>query len=143
MKKELILNAVIFAFCFFMLYMVGQLPERPNTVELGPGFLPKLVIYFILFFNALQTIVNILAMRKHAEEESEFNGRNLVILLVIMVGYVFSLEFIDYKIGTFILILSIMFLLGVKRYKTLIMVSGISTLTIFLLFEIILNVPMP
>jgi hypothetical protein len=126
-----------------MLYMIEQLPTPPNTVELGPGFLPKLVIYVIIFFNAIQTLINIVTKSKNQVEDSGFSARNLVLLLLIMVIYVFSLSWIDYKIGTFLLILSIMFLLGVKRYKLLLMVPAISTLSIFLLFELILNVPLP
>ncbi|WP_370221699.1 tripartite tricarboxylate transporter TctB family protein [Cytobacillus sp.] len=140
MKKEGFVNVIMLILCFFMLYMVGQLPEAKATEELGPGFYPKLILYMIIVFNVLQLVMMFFSKAQASDEESGFEAGRFFIMIAIMTGYVMSLSYIDYKIGTFLLILSLMLLLGVKSYKLLISVSVISVGTIYLLFEVLLNV---
>ncbi|MBG9657910.1 tripartite tricarboxylate transporter TctB family protein [Cytobacillus firmus] len=140
MKKEGFVNVIMLLLSFFMLYMVEKLPEPNATQELGPGFYPKLIIYMIIVFNVLQLVMLFLTKVKASDEASEFQFSRFFIMIAIMTGYVLSLSYIDYKIGTFLLIFSLMLLLGVKSYKLLLSVSVISVGTIYLLFEVLLNV---
>ncbi len=129
-----------------MLFAVNQLPAPGNTVELGPGFYPKVVLYILLFFNILQIIMLLFAKKQNSnieQTDSDFSLRKVLGLILIMLLYVVSLYWIDYKIGTFIFILLMMVILGVKSYKTLFSVSAISIVSIYLLFDLLLKVPMP
>ncbi|WP_394138255.1 tripartite tricarboxylate transporter TctB family protein [Cytobacillus oceanisediminis] len=140
MKKEGLVNVIMLILSFFMLYMVEQLPEPNATQELGPGFYPKLILYMIISFNVLQLVMLFFSKAKASGETSDFQFGRFIIMIAIMTGYVLSLSYIDYKIGTFLLIFSLMVLLGVKSYKLLLSVSAISVGTIYLLFEVLLNV---
>ena len=140
MKKEGLVNIIILILSFFMLYMVNQLPEPNATQELGPAFYPKLILYTIIFFNVLQLLLLFFSKSKPSSESSDFQLGRFIAMIAIMTFYVLSLYYIDYKIGTFLLIFSLMLLLGVKSYKLLFSVSAVSVGTIFLLFEILLNV---
>lgn len=140
MKKEGFVNVILLIFSFFMLYMVNQLPATNATQELGPGFFPKLILYAIIAFNILQLLILFFSKKQDDSSESEFRFGRFLIMTGIMAAYVFSLYFIDYKIGTFLLIFSLMVLLGVKSYKMLFSVTVLSVSAIYLLFEIVLNV---
>ncbi|WP_102264448.1 tripartite tricarboxylate transporter TctB family protein [Mesobacillus jeotgali] len=140
MKTEGIVNIIFLIVSFFMLYMVNQLPEPNATQELGPGFYPKLILYTIIFFNVLQLLLLFFSKSKASSDNSDFQLGRFIAMIAIMIFYVLSLYYIDYKIGTFLLIFSLMLLLGVKSYKLLFSVSAVSVGTIFLLFEILLNV---
>lgn len=142
LKKEVYVNVIILGLCFFMLYMINQLPQPKSTVELGPGFFPKLIIYLIIFLSALQIIVLFFTKKEAPDESQEVSNWKVIAMIVSMVAYVASLSFFDYKIGTFLFIPAVMVLLGVKKYKVLFLVSSISTASIFLLFEVLLNVPL-
>lgn len=140
MKKEGLVNVIMLIISIFMLYMVNQLPEPNATQELGPGFYPKLILYTIIFFNVLQLLLLFFSKSKASSDNSDFQLGRFIAMIAIMSFYVLSLYYIDYKIGTFLLIFSLMLLLGVKSYKLLFSVSAVSVGTIFLLFEILLNV---
>lgn len=140
MRKEVLVNITMLILSFFMLYMVKQLPT-PNSIQgLGPGFYPTIILYTIIFFNALQLLILFFSKSKTSSGSSDFQAGRFLVMIAIMTGYVLSLSYIDYKIGTFLLIFSLMILLGVKSYKLLLSVSVISVATIFLLFEVLLNV---
>ncbi|MEH7442652.1 tripartite tricarboxylate transporter TctB family protein [Bacillus sp. JJ1122] len=141
MRKEVLVNITMLILSFFMLYMVKQLPT-PNSIQgLGPGFYPTIILYTIIFFNALQLLILFFSKtKKTSSGSSDFQAGRFLVMIAIMTGYVLSLSYIDYKIGTFLLIFSLMILLGVKSYKLLLSVSVISVATIFLLFEVLLNV---
>lgn len=140
MKGEGIVNVVMLLLCGFMLYAIEQLPEPTATQELGPAFYPRLIVYAIIFFNVLQLIALVFTKVKNKGEKIEFRFGRFLIMVGIMTAYVFSLSHIDYKIGTFLFILSLMVLLGVKSYKLLVSVSVLAVGAIFLLFEVLLNV---
>jgi putative tricarboxylic transport membrane protein len=139
-KGEGIVNVVMLLLCGFMLYTIEQLPEPAATQELGPAFYPKLIVYAIIFFNVLQLITLVFTKAKNKDEKVEFRFGRFLLMVVIMTAYVFSLSHIDYKIGTFLFILALMVLLGVKSYKLLLSVSVLAVGAIFLLFEVLLNV---
>lgn len=140
MKGEGIVNVVMLIFCGFMLYAVERLPVPAATDELGPAFYPRLIVYAIIVFNVLQLIVLVFTKAKNKGGNIEFHFGRFLIMVVIMTAYVFSLSHIDYKIGTFLLILSLMLLLGVKSYKLLLSVSVLAVGAIYLFFELLLNV---
>ncbi|WP_209124155.1 tripartite tricarboxylate transporter TctB family protein [Alkalihalobacillus sp. BA299] len=142
MKKEIYVNITIICISLFMLYVINQIPHRPNTAGLGPDFFPKLIIYLIIFFNALQMIILLLAKSVNPDDEEKVNFFKVFALIGSMIAYVASLSFFDYRIGTFLFIIVVMVLLGVKNYRVLFLVSSISTASIFLLFEVLLKVPL-
>ncbi|MDX5475012.1 MAG: tripartite tricarboxylate transporter TctB family protein [Bacillaceae bacterium] len=143
MKKGIIVNIVLLGLSFFMLTVINKLPEPRSTVELGPAFFPRLLIYLIIILNIVQIFIALLSKQKEVVEETEsVNIWKVVLMIASMIAYVTSLHVIDYRIGTFLFILAVMALLGVKKYRPLFLVPAIATGSIYVLFEVLLNVPL-
>nr|WP_272899182.1 tripartite tricarboxylate transporter TctB family protein [Caldalkalibacillus salinus] len=135
-------QAIIIAFSGLMLYFVKELPEPTGAVELGPAFFPKLILYFIILLCILQILTITLSNHKQMSA-GDSNMGSVMLLIANMIGYVFGLEIIGYQLSTLIFISLLLALLGVRNYKILISVPLVSVLIIFVVFDWMLNVPMP
>lgn len=148
-KKELLFfNVGMFVFSFIALYFINQLPVAKNTVGLGAGFFPSLIIWFILIINFLLVINCFLLLRSKAEVEDEEDTEKQSLLrffgiVGLLVLYVWSWELIDYKITTFLFLLIGMKMLYISDWKKLIIIPLGIVILIYLFFEVLLRIPMP
>jgi len=65
------------------------------------------------------------------------------IFIAIIAAYIISFPVIGYKLSTFILILILMYLLEVKKYQYFIAIPAGTLAFLFIVFEILLGVPLP
>lgn len=146
MVKQMGINIILLAFAFFMLYTAFQMPTASTTTMNGPAFYPKLILYVLIGLNLIDMLQKVINYKRE-NSDAEFTPRIMVkkfILLVVLLGaYIFSLNWIDYRIGTFIMVFAIMFIIEPKRYKRGLIVSAGFVLAIYVIFDYLLRIPMP
>lgn len=145
-KIELIIfNGSILLFCLIGFYFVNQLPEVSANMDVGPAFFPKLIIWVIFVMNIL-FVLNQLFIMKNAEEDEEEIKQSITrffMIIILLIAYIFSWNIIDYKIATFLLLIAIMFMLSIREWKKLVIISAGFVLITYILFEVLLRVSMP
>lgn len=146
MVKHMWLNIVLIAFSIFMLFQANQLPTGFNDSEVGSAFFPIVILSILIVLNIIDIItkyVNKEDENKEHKELPKINLKKLLLLVIIMFLYVGILGWIDYRIITFIFVLSVMLIINLKDYKMALIVSVGFVLLLYLIFDLLLRVPMP
>lgn len=106
------------------------------------GVFPRLCAW-VMLIGVVITVIQIIISKK---KTTHFEGKKWwkALLLLAMIGlYIFLLPKIGYLIPTIALCASVMVLLQYRNWTVVSLVSVIAVAVIFVLFKIILKVPLP
>lgn len=136
-----IISIILLVFSIFVWLGANEFPVS-NGQGLGPDFFPKVTAII------LGVLATILFFKKEDSEESIFSfPRSAVPLfvsgLIALVLYVIFIEFIGFTISTILLTFSWMWLMGIRKWITLIVASILISVGIAAVFEFLLFVPIP
>jgi hypothetical protein len=136
-----IISIILLVFSIFVWLGANEFPAS-NGQGLGPDFFPKVTAII------LGVLATILFFKKEDSEESIFSfPRSAVPLfvsgLIALVLYVIMIEFIGFTISTIFLTFSWMWLMGIRKWITLIVASILISVGIAAVFEFLLFVPIP
>jgi putative tricarboxylic transport membrane protein len=143
-RADQITGIVMLVFSLTVAYASWQMPQR---VEFGPGmgFFPFWLAVLMAVLSALLLIDA--SMRKTASSRSPFPARrallNVVLVLAGLGAYIAFLDEVGFFVST---ILFISFLLGVvekEGWLKTCMVSVLATISLFIVFRILLDVRLP
>lgn len=152
MVKKIGINIAFLAFCIFMLVASFQLESGSRIAQIGPGYYPKLVLYVLIGLNLIDIVLKFVQQRQEtaeseeSEEQSEttqFMWKRFLVLIPLLVLYVLSLDWFDYRISTFVFVLLIMLMIDLKNYKRAIIASLGFVMAIYVVFDYLLQIPMP
>lgn len=146
MVRNISINLVFLALSIFMLFASYQLPGSQSTVELGPGFYPRMIIFILIILNIIDIAIKIINDKKEQKEQGNLPAiayGKLLIMIIVMSSYILSLKFVDYRIATFLLVYIIMLIIDKNKYKQALFVAIGFVLTIYVIFDYLLRIPMP
>ncbi len=133
------LIGVVGAFSLFIFTLVQQFPAKVKNVAFGPAFFP-------LFLLAAISILLLLLLenrRAGSPEPMDFSDMRLPGLMMGLVGVAAGIfEYAGFVLSSFVFLLPAMFLLK-ARPKTVFIVSSLVIASIYVLFKVILRVPLP
>ncbi len=152
--KDIYTGLVLFAASLLMFFYVIPHHIKAYTVYgLPPSFFPKVitvalgVFSFILIISGLRQggkeAFSLEAIKEHFRSIDGRPARNVLMIFGIAILYYIGLATIGFIISTPIII----FLLGIafrwKRYVILILISGLTTTVLYLIFGVVLGSPLP
>lgn len=97
----------------------------------------------LMLIGVLVTVVQTVAQKEKSVSFSGLEYRRALLLPVFLLLYALVLPYIGYLITTFVLCVIITRMLGYRNYVFLLLSAGLGTGTVFVLFKIILKVPLP
>lgn len=106
------------------------------------AMLPKLVAYAIIAISIIDFIVE-WRKENHKDRFENVNWIRLLECLAAMFLYVFLLQKIGFFLDTLLLTAFTMWVLDYKNYKILAVSSIIITVAVFVVFKVLLRVPLP
>ncbi len=136
---------VIGAFCF---YTASGWSRVGASDPAGPDALPKILSVFFMVIGVILLLGSVL-MKKQTEGETReafLSGKSLAIiglLAAICLAYILILPHIGYLFATPLLIACALLAVGERKPKTIILVSVIATLVLFVVFYFALQVKLP
>ncbi len=134
--KQLI--AVVFIYAIALFFLVGSFSMKQDA-----GLFPRLIAITLMIINTLYAI-NILRGKAPIKKKiDEIVPKKMKYILVISLVYIILLKYLGYVITTAIFLPTSMYLLGVKRPRTLLVVTVLTVLIIYISFGVMLKVPMP
>lgn len=137
-KKILIDLSMPIVFIAISLWMIIE--SATFTGEEG-GF-PTLIGYFMLIV-ALFILFTTLMQKESKVNFKNINKRKVIVVFIALVLYVALFKLIGYVLSTFFLCAYVITTLGYKNYKLTMLISVGVTLVVFVLFKIVLGVPLP
>lgn len=118
--------------------MVGSDPA-------GPGGIPKILSVGIAVIGVI-LIAGSYLMKNQQKDKPLFTRKELMIavsLTAICLVYILVLPYIGYLLATPLFIASILLSLGSRKAKSILLISVIATLVLFLMFYSVLKVNLP
>ncbi len=145
MKKiDNIISFVILIIAVFYGYCAIKLPRFGGLI--GAAFFPKILAVVLISLCLLFILIN--SRNSDAETEtikfSDIQIHNLIkpVTVVTLIGvYAYSLFQFGFKIPTFILLISMMFIYGEKNWKKTIIIALVTTILFDLIFRGLFKVP--
>lgn len=111
----------------------------------GPGGIPKILGTGIAIIGVI-LIAGSFLMKDKRKEKPLFTRKELIItvaLIAICLTYILLLPHLGYLVLTPLLIAGILLALGSRKVKSILLISVVSTVVLFLLFYSILKVNLP
>lgn len=106
------------------------------------GVFPRLIAYLLLIGVAV-TVGEILIKKQKVVHFENLHVVRVVILLAISFAYIILMDWIGYCLDTFLLCAATMLLLGYRSWWKIGLSSLATVVLVFILFKVILNVPLP
>jgi len=113
----------------------------------GPGFMPLLTGCLLTLLGLLLTLLHI---RKHSIESGDKNGVSLksfwgkgAFSLAASFLYVFLLDPLGFVLATFLLIFSLLKIMGTRKWVTPILISIVTVGVSYFIFEVWLRINFP
>jgi putative tricarboxylic transport membrane protein len=137
------LNGIMLPLFFIALAIVFFLISFtfPSNEKVGPSVVPRL---WILILIPLNIFLLIDIFRKHEETEKS-EGNQVVVwgFIGLLVLYLISIFYIGYFISSFVFLFVGFYLLGYRKYLTMLLISAGWLLFSYLIFYKLLYVPLP
>lgn len=110
--------------------------------KLSPYLFP-LIISIFLFILSISILASSLKENEKRKQKEKGDIKSLLIFGLICVLYLLVLNFLGFVLSSILLLISLMILLGERRWWFIALVSIISTVVIYLLFAKYLSVMLP
>ena len=140
----------VVGFCLILLavgiyYMTTQMPQK--EAGLGPGDYPRVIVYGFGLLGSILSITSFSKLRKKKEDkEKKFEKGEIlqVAYLVTCVAlYLFILPYIGFIFLTPALMFTMMFIFGLRKWILMGIISVVTTIFVYILFDRFLLVLLP
>jgi hypothetical protein len=146
MAAELIIAICILLFTGTMYYQTTQFVYNDSIVSVGPDYWPQLILGGMLILGVI-LLVDVIKrkgkMKGKEEEAPKPYPQNLYIVLGLALVYTFAMNYLGFAISTLLLMIALMWVLKVRKIKTIMLTSVLTTTFMVVLFPKIMMVPMP
>jgi putative tricarboxylic transport membrane protein len=149
MRGELIFNSILFCLSLFLYYVAGTFKKFASYAKLGPEFWPRGILILMILLTGVLLIKNITSLLKPrtvpaTEEPSQERGRYRFLLVVALsFAYAFGMGLFGFILSTFVFQLVFLYLLKIKRFRSIVLVSLLNTGMLYILFILVLNMLLP
>ena len=145
-KAEVGFLISIIVFGVVLLYKGAHLPVR-SEFTIGPGFLPRVVSYFMILVASGLLIQCLIKNPQSTPKIKEFiNGiglKRLVPFGVLFVGFIFSIKFLGILLPLWVFMVITFRFIEKNSWFSSIGVSTLSVLIFYAIFKMWLGIPLP
>jgi putative tricarboxylic transport membrane protein len=131
-------------------YLLATFKQTVNPMDPGPSLFPRLLSVLLLLLCVGQLAVSFRKKpQPKTENDAESSLPNKVVLLYVFgalaltIVYVYVFTDIVYPVTTAIYLFALMYLLGIRKWHVLILVSTLYTAITFYLYGEVLMIPLP
>lgn len=151
MQKLLALKGplLIFGIALSFYFLAGILDEGPIPGQLGAYFWPRVILILLMVSCGIKGL-EILSEKKGKERADEaasalppMHVPKLIALMAMVIGVVLAMDKIGFLLSNFFFLLFFLFLTGLRRKLSLLMISAGGTLVLLYLFVKVVYLPLP
>jgi len=115
--------------------------SEASEITGGAGIFPRLIIYVLTFFSLVYLVRSIVVARPTARVVE--NVGIFAILLIASVIYINGVTYLGYVTSSLIFIPLVTWVIGFRRPLYILLVTLIYILSVYVLFEVIFDRPLP
>jgi hypothetical protein len=138
-------SSVIFSF-IVIAFSVWAYVETYSFTDRAARW-PRTILFFTILFCLMLLISEAIRIfkKEKAVEDDSFSGLTWFVpaLFGLALGYIYFVSRIGFFVTTFVFIIIGAYLLGYRKKSTILIASVTITILIYVIFKIILNLPLP
>lgn len=141
-KGNLVISIVFSILALIIIFMSSSLTSSQDGVP-GPGTWP-IFISIIMLISAISIGINSLKIKKNDDEALNLmsdDSKRVYFTIAILAVYLVLMYFIGFCVSTFLMLFAFIKWYGDKKWYFNLLISGLTTLIIFLVFTKLLHVP--
>jgi len=146
-RAEIFAGLLLLAFALVMIFLVVPAQtEVADETSIQPKTYPLIALWIIAALSALLVVLAVLALRAGPDSASPIrleNIKSLVLVGIIIAAAYVAIDWIGYIVGGVGLVAALMWYMGVRRPIPLIAVPVCAPVTVWLIFEVLLERPLP
>jgi len=120
----------------------GQFPTVGDT-DVGAGFFPKLIAVVLILLSVVMMALSFRRQTQDGAEEVSTSWSKIILGFVLTFAFLALIFFTGFYISAPIFLFVFMWLFGYRKPISVVVVAVIVTLFIYLVFEMVLRVPLP
>ena len=144
-KYNIFTSLLLICIGSYVVNYAKQFPKYVNGTP-GPGFWPKLLGIVLIALSIallLTTFFTKKEMKKHLVEFKDEGFRQVFKLFIVMILFGVGLNYIGFLPSSLIFIICVMYIMGARNWKKIILTSVSVTLSIYLIFAVALGLVLP
>lgn len=144
-KGNIIFGFIGIALSIYIYWKTSYFPSD-NIMKIGPSFFPRILSSGLFIFSSILVIQNIFSEKRTQEERFNIKDKGVqraAISLIITVIYGLVMNYFGFIITTIFYLVSLMFLLKLRSWIRMLIVSTGVSLIIFTIFKTFLNISLP
>lgn len=129
-----------------MVTISKQFPIVLGEGDPGSGFWPTILGYLLILLAILLILTNMFGKSENKAKEiilSTPANKQVYIFMIAIVAYCILLYFLGFFIASFFFIPCAMYLMGVRDKKMMLLTSTITLVSIYIIFQVILEITLP
>lgn len=144
-KSNIVISFVFILLGILVLLNVSTYPTISvgNEKLLGPAFFPGLLAMILIVLSILLILTNYKSTEQRSTGLFDSYSIKAYITMLGLVVYILLLNVVGFLIMTPILLFALIRFYGVKEYPKLVITSLLITVFIYIVFKILLAVPLP
>lgn len=136
---NIIFSSLLLALMFGVLYMTLQMPAAVNRDQIGPSYVPMVYVCAAI---VLCIGIIIQSVKEKTKEPFHFDKRFFLYVFIAVI-YLITIHFIGYYLSTVLSLVVLFLMLGVRKWYVLISVPSGFCLFIYIVFDRLVNLPIP
>lgn len=146
MKKADIIAGILGLFvAFYVIMESGKFPED-NVLLMGPSFFPRILAVLMLIMSIALIVIALMGKSAKNAEKLDIRDPGIqrsIIALVATVIYLLLFKRLGFIIGSIIYLMFLMYLLKLRNYVKMVLVSVGVSLAVYYIFRVALSITLP
>lgn len=141
---NIISSIVVVVLGVFIILQSNNFPDEVASAP-GPGIYPSLLGWLLVLLGSI-LLIQTFVFRKKEEIIVTFTSKQALFiykLIGVSVLYCIVLPFLGFAITSFLFLIITSFMLGLKKYRLLILIPMVSIILILFIFGTIFHIPLP
>lgn len=118
--------------------LIGGVEEVNGAGELMASTYPRVLLICMIVFSVIQ----FLNPNRAAHDKASFSLKGLAVIFIIA-AYIFLLDIVGYFLLTPLMLFALPLLAGFRRYDLIILSVVLITISLYGVFKLVLNIPLP
>jgi putative tricarboxylic transport membrane protein len=126
------------------LALAAEIPEKAGLTSFSPRWWPEGLAFLLLGLSVLHAVLALTRPAAAAERPAAAHRTGvlrLTAMLLSILGYGVLWYYVDFRVSTTVLLIALVYLGGGRGWKALLVFPAIVTATLYLLFGVLLKVP--
>lgn len=148
---RIIVATAILAFALFYLFDISDLKNPQDKLLVNPVIWIIVILYPIIIWQEWRTFKEEQPKEEKTDSQNDENSsetttrmtKRIFLFMLTTFVYLLLIDFVGFIITTVLYIPILMWILGTKSKKVLIILPIVTTIALYILFDLLLEIPLP